>query len=148
MINALNLYKFMLLLTNHYMEAVYIKPTKETPEVVLDKERNIFKIAGMSLPEDVKQFYLPIIHWFKEYFKSPNKDTMFHVRLFYMNSGSSKFIYEIFQEFRYAFQDGHNVEILWQYNPEDEEMGDAGEDYAILLNGVPFNTEAVDIKYD
>lgn len=130
------------------MKVIDIKPTKETPEVIFDKEKGIFRISGMSLPEDVKEFYKPLIDWFREYFKSPNKETLFQIRLFYMNSASSKFLYEIFQEFKSAYLNGLDVRILWQYNVEDEEMGYAGEDYATLLEGVPFDIEGVDIDYE
>ena len=129
------------------MEVIDIKPTKETPEVILDKEKGIFKISGMSLPEDVKEFYIPLINWFKKYFEAPNKETVFQVSFFYLNSASSKFLYEIFQEFKQAFLDGIDVKILWQYNLGDEEMEYAGEDYEVLLEGVPFEFEGLEIKY-
>ena len=55
------------------MQAIHLKPTKESPEVILDRENGIFSITGVSLPEDVKEFYMPLIEWFREYFKSPNE---------------------------------------------------------------------------
>ena len=125
------------------MEVLRLKPTKETPDVILDKENNIFKITGLSLPEDVKEFYNPIIDWFKNYFLAPNEETRLHLNLVYINSASSKMIYEIFQMFKQMHRDGTKVSILWQYNYDDEEMGDAGEDFAVLLDGVPFEVEAL-----
>ena len=50
-------------------------------------------------------------------------------------------IFEIFQIFKKAFDKGHDVEIIWQYILEDVDMGDAGEDFALLLGNLPFKLE-------
>jgi|SRR3972149_8704512 len=130
------------------MEVIHLEPTKETPEVTLNKEKGIFSISGVSLPEDVKEFYLPLIEWFKEYFTSPNEKTSLQIKLIYFNSASSKMIYEIFQILKKAFDKGHRVEVLWQYILEDDEMGEAGEDFALLLGNLPFKLEGIQYSVD
>ncbi|PLX15791.1 MAG: hypothetical protein C0599_16225 [Salinivirgaceae bacterium] len=54
------------------MENLSIKGTDDTPSIELNKEQNIYTISGMSLPEDVKSFYRPVIDWFTKYFNEPN----------------------------------------------------------------------------
>jgi len=127
------------------MEVINLSPTNSSPKVILDKEKGIFEIKGVSFPEDVKEFYIPLINWFKLYFEKPNDETYLKLRLMYMNTASSKLIYEIFQLFKFAHKAGIKVKIHWQYNIEDEQMGDAGEDFAILLEGVPFRVEGVSV---
>jgi len=54
------------------MEVLSIKGTQETPEVMLDKQSGVFSISGKSLPEDVKEFYNPLIEWIENYSNEPN----------------------------------------------------------------------------
>ncbi|MBN2521232.1 MAG: DUF1987 domain-containing protein [Bacteroidales bacterium] len=128
------------------MRPIHLKHTKETPEIILDKKQNVFSISGVSLPEDVKEFYAPIIDWFKEYFRSPNSKTSLRIRLIYFNSASSKMLFEIFQIFKKAHSNGNQVEIIWQYIVDDDEMGEAGEDFAILFGNLPFTIEGIEYK--
>ena len=127
------------------MEVINLSSTNSSPEVTLDKKKGIFEISGVSFPEDVKDFYRPLINWFKLYFEEPNEETFLKLKLLYMNTASSKMIYEIFQLFKLAHKAGIKVNIHWQYNKDDEQMGDAGEDFAILLEGVPFRIEGISI---
>jgi hypothetical protein len=45
------------------MEVINIKGTDDTPNVILDKDNNLFELSGRSLPEDVNMFYEPILNW-------------------------------------------------------------------------------------
>lgn len=53
------------------MEAIKIKGTEDTPNVVLDAAANVMEISGRSLPEDVSSFYGPILNWLSEDIKKP-----------------------------------------------------------------------------
>lgn len=72
------------------MEVISIKGTQETPEVLLDSSKGIFDISGKSLPEDVKEFYNPLLRWFDEYAKNPNNQTILKIKMDYFNTASSK----------------------------------------------------------
>ena len=48
------------------MEKLIIEPTLNTPGVVLDPEGNKFEFSGESRPEDVRNFYMPILEWLEE----------------------------------------------------------------------------------
>ena len=77
------------------MNALHIEENIATPKVILDKDKGQFEISGHSLPENVLEFYNPIIKWIEEYLKQPNKQTEFHFRLIYFNSSSSKIILDL-----------------------------------------------------
>ncbi|MBI5009011.1 MAG: DUF1987 family protein [Bacteroidia bacterium] len=47
------------------MERLYFSPTKNTPEIILSPEENIFSISGNSRPEDARLLYYPVIDWLK-----------------------------------------------------------------------------------
>ncbi|MDX9845779.1 MAG: DUF1987 domain-containing protein [Tenuifilaceae bacterium] len=120
------------------MEPLSIKGTHETPEVEFNKETGVFSISGKSLPEDVKEFYYPIVSWVSQYVKMPNPETVLKVKMDYFNTASSKMLLEIFEQYKKMYDAGHKFSIDWYYQADDEDMQDAGEDYADIVE-VPFN---------
>jgi hypothetical protein len=120
------------------MELLSIKGSHETPEVIFDKEKGIFSIIGKSLPEDVKEFYSPLIKWIDQYADSPNQETVLKIKMDYFNTASSKMILEIFEKLKTIYDAGNKVTIDWYFHEDDEDMQDAGEDYADIVE-VPFN---------
>lgn len=119
------------------MEVISIKGTQETPEVMLDNSKGIFEISGKSLPEDVKEFYNPILKWFDEYTKNPNPQTILKIKMDYFNTASSKMILELFEVVKKVHSAGHSTVIEWYYQEDDEDMQDAGQDYSDLIE-MPF----------
>ena len=113
------------------------KETRDTPEVLLDKKNNQFKIAGNSLPEDSAKFYFPILDWIQEYIKDPNKSTHLICNLEYFNSSSAKMIYQIFIEFEKIKETGNDVKISWYYEPDDKLIEEKGLEYQSILD-IPF----------
>ena len=119
------------------MEPLILKATKVCPEVTLNPGESIFELSGRSYPEDVTSFYEPIIDWLKEYGKNPLEQTVCNVILDYFNTASSKMLLDIFSYFEDMKQEGHNVEVRWHYADDDENMHDAGKEYANIVD-VPF----------
>ncbi len=119
------------------MEVISIKGTQETPEVLLDSNKGIFEISGKSLPEDVKEFYNPILKWFDEYANNPNPQTILKIKMDYFNTASSKMILELFEVVKKAHTGGKETIIEWYYQEDDEDMQDAGQDYSDLIE-MPF----------
>jgi hypothetical protein len=119
------------------MEVISIKGTQETPEVLLDSSKGIFDISGKSLPEDVKEFYNPLLRWFDEYAKNPNNQTFLKIKMDYFNTASSKMILELFEVVKKVHSSGKETVIEWYYQADDEDMQDAGQDYSDLIE-MPF----------
>lgn len=119
------------------MEAKRITGTDESPNVILDKDLNEFKFKGKSLPEDVKEFYNPILGWIEEYVKEPLDETVVEFNMEYFNSASSKQIMDILELFSRIKDAGKEIKIKWFYLEEDEDMQDAGESYADIID-IPF----------
>lgn len=120
------------------MENLFIEETIETPKVILDKENGVFNFEGKSLPEDVKEFYKPILEWFDNYILDPNHDTELNIKLEYFNTSSSKMILILLKKLIDAKENGSNVLINWHYPYDDEEIFEAGEEYAEIIL-LPFN---------
>jgi hypothetical protein len=119
------------------METIKIQGTEDTPKVILDKEKEIMEISGRSLPEDVASFYEPVLTWLEEYAQSPNKKTIFNFKLVYFNTASSKLLLDILMKLEEIHEAGHDVLIRWHFPEDDEDMEEAGEEYADIVD-VPF----------
>lgn len=119
------------------MEAKRLAGTDESPEVILDKSTNEFKFMGKSLPEDVKEFYTPILNWIEEYVVDPNEETIVEFNMEYFNSASSKQILDILECFALVTEKGKKITVKWHFTEDDEDMEDAGESYADIVD-VPF----------
>ncbi|MDP4186682.1 MAG: DUF1987 domain-containing protein [Bacteroidota bacterium] len=119
------------------MDIIKIAGTEDTPNVVLDAGNDIFEISGRSLPEDVTLFYDPILNWLDEYTKHPNPVTTFNFKLEYFNTASSKLLLDVLMKLEVMKQNGNEVLVKWHYPDDDEDMKEAGEEYADIVD-VPF----------
>jgi hypothetical protein len=119
------------------MDVIKITGTDDTPSVHLDKDKGILELSGRSLPEDVTMFYQQILDWIDAYVKAPNDKTEFNFKLEYFNTASSKVILDILLKFEDIVENGKSVVIKWFYNEDEEDMLEAGEEYADIVS-VPF----------
>lgn len=124
------------------MRNLIIEPTAKTPKVILNADINVFEISGRSIPEDSIGFYRKILDWIDEYSQNPNPRTNFKFELEYFNTSSSKCLLDLFRKLEKMYKAGHDVEITWCYDADDEDMEETGEDYKALLDA-PFNLVSV-----
>jgi len=125
------------------MGPLLIEAQESTPKIFLDKENSKFEIAGKSFPEESKTFYAPVFEWLEEYAKNPNDKTWFEFKMEYFNSASSLMLLEIMNILDKMKKAGNEVKIIWNYLDGDDDMLEAGEEYAELVN-VPFEYEALE----
>jgi len=119
------------------METIKIQGTEDTPKIILDADNKVLEISGRSLPEDVTAFYEPVLNWLNEYSENPNDKTVFNFKLTYFNTASSKLLLDILMKLEEMHENGNNVLIRWHYPEDDEDMEEAGEEYADIVD-VPF----------
>lgn len=119
------------------MDVIKIMGTDDTPTVTLDAGNNVFEISGRSLPEDVAAFYNPIIDWMEKYNQSPLPKTVFNFKLVYFNTASSKMLLDILMKLEELHNAGKEVVVKWHFSEDDEDMKEAGEEYADIVD-VPF----------
>jgi len=121
-------------------DVIYINQANDHPGITLDKVNNKFEILGKSLPEDVNEFYDPIISWLREYAKDPNQKTDFIIKLEYYNSASVRKIVDILVILENIYKSGNDVMLHWLYEETDEMMGENGDDFKQTVN-IPFNIQ-------
>ncbi len=129
------------------MKVIDINHTDKTPEVIFDTELREFRINGYSRPENIREFYVPILNTLQKEFSSivssGDKNLYsFHFQLEYYNSSSAKFISDIVKVIKQYADTGLHVSIFWYFDKDDDEMQEAGEDFSSISN-IPFKYIAV-----
>lgn len=127
------------------MDNLFIEPTHKTPRVQLNMDTGEFVISGRSIPEDAREFYGPIKKWLNDYFHRDIENTTFLFEIYYFNTASSKMILDIFYMVKNAVEKKIPVKVIWGVEKNDEEMLEAGEDYAAIVN-IPFEFRTIDVE--
>jgi len=112
------------------MDLFFREPTEKTPLIILDPEQKKFEIIGVSVPENGKEFYQPVLEWLSAFAVKPPGEMTLVINLDYFNISSSKMILFIFYKLMEIKQLGKEVRVVWFYN--DEDLYEAGEDYEYI----------------
>jgi hypothetical protein len=112
----------------------FIEPTRVTPLVNFNPEQGILEIRGRSCPANSFIFYQRILDGLDRYVRKKTQSFTVNFYFEYFNTSSSKCLFDIFKRLR--IMDDHNIElsINWYFEKGDEDMKEAGEDYANLLD--------------
>ncbi len=124
------------------MEILFLEGTEETPEIVFDKDKPEFRVTGKSYMEDAMAHYTKVIAWLSEYGKNPNPTTNFKFELEYVNTASSKIVFDILDELNKMHLRGDKILVEWHYYEEDEDMLDLGKEFEEAYD-VPFKFEEI-----
>lgn len=119
------------------MDALRIQATDDSPEVIFDPAEGRLEISGKSLPEDVVDFYQPVLDWLKEYCKNPAEHTELQLKLQYFNTASAKLLLDLLMILEQLVEQGKDVLVKWFSLSEDEDMQEAGLEYEEMVE-VPF----------
>lgn len=114
------------------MEPLRIRATEDTPEIYFDPEEEIFEISNVSLPENAIEFYAPILDWLKKYKQNPNPTTVFNFNIEYLNTASSKQIFELIFLIDKINEDS-DITIRWHYDVIDDDMRSLGVRFTHLV---------------
>jgi len=128
------------------MKSYYVSGTPVSPTVDFNIDTRVLEISGYSRPENVRDFYFPIIQWLDELntFLVNNRSMntsiepfTFNFKFIYFNSSSAKFIYDIIIMLNSFQKDGFPLKLYWYYDADDDELREAGEELSDMAN-VPF----------
>jgi len=108
------------------MEKLIIEPTLNSPRVILDPQKNQFEFSGESRPENVRNFYLPILEWLEKYAgelsgqDKSNRTISIQIQfnLEYFNSTSAKYILDVFKAINTMSDLGIEVSVRWLYEED------------------------------
>lgn len=120
------------------MEKLIVRPTRITPLIYFDPNRGLLELRGKSSPENSIQFYSNLIRDLEEFGRNGKQNLIANFKFEYFNTSSSKCLFDIFRKLNIIRENGFDLSINWYYEEDDEDMLEAGEDYADLL-GIEFN---------
>jgi hypothetical protein len=130
-------------INKYIMRKLIIDQTASSPKVILDPDKNIFKISGESRPADVATFYNEILNWFDDYsmyiekVKEGVNPVVFNLDFEYFNSSSAKYLLDFCKSIAKARSKGMNVAIKWHYEENDMDMFEAGREMSRIAK-LPF----------
>jgi hypothetical protein len=107
----------------------HIDRTETSPQIDLDLDNGVLEFIGRSLPHNCEQFYSRVYRWLEEYLQEPKTETTVNMKLDYLDTSSSKHLYNIFQKLDAVSERGQKVQVNWHYESGDEEMAETGKDY-------------------
>ncbi|MCB0790792.1 MAG: DUF1987 domain-containing protein [Flavobacteriales bacterium] len=112
---------------------LHIDRTDTSPQIDLDLEHGRLEFIGRSLPANSEQFFSRVYRWLDDYLRTPCPETVVNMRLDYLDTSSSKHLYNIFERLSAVNERGQKVSVNWHYETGDEEMAETGEDYRDLF---------------
>lgn len=122
------------------MKLIKINHSDIYPTIIMDKENGVFEIKGVSLPENGKEFYQPVLDFLDEYAQEPNKITLFVFNLKFFNISSSKMFLFMLYKLKELYDSGETVVVVWSFDHDD--IREAGEDFQHMVD-VPFQFKEI-----
>lgn len=119
---------------------IKINRSDSYPDIIMDKANGIFEIKGISMPENGKDFYQPVIDFLTEYAEMPNPVTHFLFNLRYFNISSSKMLLFILYKLQEIQTPERKVLVTWCY--DDEDILEAGKDFEQMVK-IPFQFKEI-----
>lgn len=111
------------------MENLEIEKTKFSLHIHCDVNTGKCAMIGSSYPENAFEFFTPVLLWMERYISEKAGPLALELRLEYLNTSSSKCILDLFKMLEdYRRQDG-DVNVIWYYEQDDEDMMETGEEF-------------------
>ncbi len=114
---------------------------KNCPGITYYPDSDKLELVGRSIPENPELIFRRLDEWITVHFDK-NSTLNVSIQLEYINSGSSKYLYEILKRLTGFIKSGNRVEIKWLYEEDDEAMLELGEHYRDSA-GIPLKVEMI-----
>lgn len=114
---------------------------KNSPGIVYYPEIKKLDIFGRSIPENPELIFRRLDEWITQHLEKSAALNV-SIQLEYINSGSSKYLYEILKKLTGFSREGKSVNIKWRYEEDDEAMLELGEHYRDSA-GIPLEIEMI-----
>jgi hypothetical protein len=100
------------------MEAIFIKATDVSPEVIFSPGDKRYSIIGSSRPESPSKFYGPVIAWIDENGEKNLNNTAIDFKIDYFNTPSARVLREVLDQLEKLHLKGVKVSVNWYYEDE------------------------------
>ena len=114
---------------------------KNCPGIAYYPETNKLELVGRSIPENPELIFHRLEDWLTLHFEK-SQGLNVNIQLEYINSGSSKYLYEILKRLTGYGRSGKLVKMKWLYEEDDEGMLELGEHYRDTA-GIPLEISMI-----
>jgi hypothetical protein len=114
---------------------------KNCPGIVYYPDTNKLEMVGRSIPENPELIFRRLEEWISSHFEK-NSALLVNIQLEYINSGSSKYLYEVLKRLTSYNRSGKSVKMKWLYEEDDEAMLELGEHYRDTA-GIPLEIDMI-----
>jgi hypothetical protein len=118
------------------MQNLIIKATPKSFDITC--EAGLIEIKGCSIISDPKVFFKPVQTWISAYLKDPADQTIVNMKIDYIDSASTKYLFEILKALEKLNNTRRSINLNWYYDINDPEILELGEVLDGRIN-IPFN---------
>jgi hypothetical protein len=111
------------------MDDLFIAGSRHSPEVDFRFSQHSLRIAGEAYPENAAAFFGPLIQACDAYLKeSGDASVTIDLALRYLNSASTKLLFQFVGLFDRAASTGRKITIVFRHDPEDDMLIEFAQD--------------------
>lgn len=116
---------------------LYISETLISPQVEFNPAEKVFSISGKLLTSTPESFFKPVLDWLEDF--RPNEKVEFHFGIECSDVYCAKRLLFVLYKLRNMVQSGSKVRVHWHYEFHNYDMREIGEDFAMMINEIPFH---------
>jgi uncharacterized protein (DUF362 family) len=111
------------------MPDIKIPASRQTPEIDFAFSRNYLSIVGEAYPENAVTYFTPLTQAVADYLaRSGNAPVTLNLGLRYMNSASTKMVFQFMGVLDQAAENGRKITVEFRHDPDDDMMIEFAED--------------------
>ncbi len=122
-------------------KSVIQEQDRNCPGIFFYKSLIKLEIIGRAIPENPELFFNKLNEWLSAYLKK-NDGLNISIQLEYMNSSSSKYLFETLKSIETERRAGKRIDVKWLFEEDDEAMKELGEHYR-HTSGLPMILEMI-----
>ena len=107
------------------MKDLKIMPTSKS--LGIKCKSGYIELTGCSILNNPNVFFKPLRNWISDYLKNPNKVNVVNIKIEYLDSASTKQIFEILKSIENLNGEETSIKIDWYYDINDPEILEIGE---------------------
>lgn len=127
------------------MKPFYLEPTDDSPRLFFDVDNGLIEFTGRALMVETSDYYQMLVDWLRTYIQAPRPTTLVLFDLEYTNAASEQMIACILGELNKYYIMGHNFQVEWRVNEENESMLEIAEEFQHFFD-IPFRIRQMATK--
>lgn len=120
-----------------FFMVLVLEGDKRSPKIEANFNAGLFRVSGISLPENPFSYYKPFLEDLEKYILKPAKKTTLEFRLEYFNTGSAVSIRNIIDILHEHLKPG-TLFVKWYYEMDDIDILESGIEFESILENAQF----------